>query len=109
MQIRVRVHALCAGLRVGDRRGHAPFSASACASQKLIPISRYSAVAAARCSRAWPALARAPVEPAEAEVAVGDECAHTARLGERQRLAVVVFTRPGVEPVGMGGDVAEEM
>src|SRR5262249_27312375 len=36
------------------------------------------------------ALARAPVELAEAEVAVGDEGTHTARLGEGQRLAVVV-------------------
>jgi hypothetical protein len=35
------------------------------------------------------ALSRAPGELAEAEVAVGDERAHAARLGERQRLAVV--------------------
>jgi hypothetical protein len=37
------------------------------------------------------ALSRAPVELAEAEVAVGDERAHAARLGEGQRLAVVAF------------------
>src|SRR5262245_33352588 len=35
------------------------------------------------------ALARASVELAEAEVAVGDERPHAARLGERQRLAVM--------------------
>src|SRR4029453_12220470 len=33
------------------------------------------------------ALARAPVELAEAEMAVGDEGAHASGLGERQRLA----------------------
>jgi hypothetical protein len=48
-----------------------------------------------------------PVEPAETEVAVGDEGAHAARLGERQRLAVVGFAALGIEPVGMGRDVAE--
>ena len=55
------------------------------------------------------ALARAPVELAEAEVAVGDERAHAARLGERQRLAVVGLAALGVEPVGMGRDVAEQV
>ena len=55
------------------------------------------------------ALDRAPIELAEAEVAMGGERAHAARLGERQRLVVVGFTGPGVEPVGMGRDVAEEM
>src|SRR4029434_4496253 len=38
------------------------------------------------------ALARAPVELAEAEVTVGDERAHAPRLGERPRLAVVAFS-----------------
>ena len=55
------------------------------------------------------ALARAPGELAEAEVAVGDEGAHAARLGERQRLAVVGLTALGIEPVGMGRDVAEQV
>ena len=55
------------------------------------------------------ALARAPVELAEAEVAVGDEGAHAARLGERQRLAVVGLAALGIEPVGMGRDVAEQV
>ena len=36
-------------------------------------------------------LARAPVELAEAEVAVGDERAHAELAGECQRLAVVAF------------------
>src|SRR5438552_14378919 len=38
------------------------------------------------------ALARAPGELAEAEVAVGDERAHAELAGERQRLAVVAFS-----------------
>jgi hypothetical protein len=38
------------------------------------------------------ALVRAPVELAEAEVAVGDEGAHAELAGERQRLAVVGFS-----------------
>ena len=54
------------------------------------------------------ALARAPVELAEAEVAVGDEGAHATRLGERQRLAVVGLAALGIEPVGMGRDIAEQ-
>src|SRR2546426_5570263 len=53
------------------------------------------------------ALARAPGELAEAEVAVRDERAHAARLGEGQRLAVVGLAALGVEPVGMDRDVAE--
>ena len=55
------------------------------------------------------ALAGAPVELAEAEVAVGDEGPHAARLGERQRLAVVGLAALGVEPVGIGRDVAEQV
>src|SRR5262249_39981008 len=42
-------------------------------------------------------LARAPVELAEAEVAVGDEGAHAEVAGERQRLAVVPLSRLSVE------------
>jgi len=38
------------------------------------------------------ALARAPVELAEAEVAVGNERAHAKFAGERQRLAIVAFS-----------------
>src|SRR5215470_4356446 len=55
------------------------------------------------------ALARALVELAEAEVAVGDEGAHAARLGQRQRLAVVGLAALRVEPIGMGRDVAEQV
>jgi D-arabinose 1-dehydrogenase-like Zn-dependent alcohol dehydrogenase len=40
---------------------------------------------------------------------VGDERAHAARLGEGQRLAVVGLGGLGVEPVGMGRDVAEQV
>ena len=53
--------------------------------------------------------ARAPVERAAAEVAVGDEGAHAGWLGERQCLAVVGLAALGVEPVGMGRDVAEQV
>src|SRR5262245_53471531 len=42
------------------------------------------------------ALAHAPIEPAEPEVAVGDEGAHAARLGEGQRLPVVSFSALGI-------------
>ena len=72
-------------------------------------ISRYIVVAVVRCSLGLLALAGAPVELAEAEVAVGDEGAHAARLGERQRLAVVGLAALGIEPVGMGRDVAEQV
>ena len=40
---------------------------------------------------------------------MGDQRAHAARLGERQRLAIVSLAALGVEPVGMGRDVAEQM
>ncbi len=40
---------------------------------------------------------------------VGDEGAHSARLGERQRLTVVSLAALRVEPVGMGRDVAEQV
>src|SRR5262249_12928471 len=55
------------------------------------------------------ALARAPVELAEAEVAVRDEGAHAARLGECQGIAVVGLAAVGVETVRMGHDVAGEV
>ena len=42
-------------------------------------------------------------------MAVGDEGTHAARLGERQRLAVVGLAALGIEPVGMGRDVAEQV
>src|SRR5262245_31973657 len=54
------------------------------------------------------ALARAPVELAEAEVAVGDEGAHAARLSEDRCFVVVSCATLGIEPVGMGRDVAEQ-
>ena len=40
---------------------------------------------------------------------MGDERPHAARLGERQRLSVVDLTVLGVEPVGMGRDVGEQV
>src|SRR5262245_57785339 len=48
-------------------------------------------------------------ELAKAEVAAGDEGAHAARLGERKRLAVVDLAALGIEPVGMGCDVTEQV
>src|SRR5437870_8444209 len=53
------------------------------------------------------ALARAPGELAEAEVAVGDEGAHAARRGQDQRLAIVAFGRGDGRRLTMGGDLAE--
>ena len=61
-------------------------SASACSSQNRMSISRYIVVAVVRCSWACSPLARAPVELAEAEVAVGDEGAHAELGGEGERL-----------------------
>ena len=55
------------------------------------------------------ALAGAPEELGEAEVTVGDEGAHAAGLGERQRLAVMGLAALDIEPVGMGRDVAEQV
>src|SRR5262245_24085978 len=46
-------------------------------------------------------------ECAEAEMAVGDERTHAARLGEGQGPAVVVLAAFGIEAVGMRRDVAE--
>src|SRR5882762_1298090 len=54
-------------------------------------------------------LAHTSTEAAEATVAVSDERSHTARLGERQRPAVMRLAALGIEPVGMGRDVAEEV
>ena len=54
-------------------------------------------------------LARAPVECAEAEVAVGNEGAHTSGFGQRQSLAVVGFAALGIEPIGVACDFAEQL
>ena len=48
-------------------------------------------------------------ELAEAEVAAGDKGPHAARLGKCQRLEVVGLAALGIELVGMGCDVAEQM
>src|SRR5215475_13751665 len=55
------------------------------------------------------ALVRAAVEPAEAEVAVGNERAHAARLGEGQRLGVVGLSALTIELIRMSGEVTEQM
>ena len=55
------------------------------------------------------ARARAPVQFAEAEMAVGDKRAHAARFGEFQRGEIVSFTGVSVEAIPVGGDVAEEV
>ena len=55
------------------------------------------------------ALAGAPVEFAEAKMAVGDEGPHSAWLGQRQRLAVMGLGALGIESVGMARDVAEQV
>ena len=51
--------------------------------------------------------AGALVQLAEAEMAVGDDGPHAARLGERQGLAIVGFASLDVELVAIGRDVAE--
>src|SRR5262249_47438673 len=55
------------------------------------------------------ALARAPVELAEAEVAVGDEGAHAELDGERYRLAVVLLGALDFRRIAMRGDLAEDI
>jgi hypothetical protein len=50
-------------------------------------------------------MAHAVMHFAETEVAVGNKRAHAARLGERQRVAVVAFSVLGA---GCGGDVTVE-
>ena len=52
------------------------------------------------------ALASAPVELAEAEVAVGDERAHPELLGERERVTVMAVSV--LRRIAAGGDLAEE-
>ena len=53
--------------------------------------------------------AGALIQLAKPKMAVGDEGPHAARLGKRQCLTVVGLAALGVEPVGMGGDVAEQL
>src|SRR5262249_44543426 len=53
------------------------------------------------------ALVRAPIELAEAEVAVGDEGAHAALAGERERLTVVAESALGVARRRAGTGEAE--
>ena len=54
-------------------------------------------------------LTDAASELPQAEVAVGDDGPHAVQLGECQRLPVVGGAAFGIEPVGMGCDVAEQM
>ena len=72
-------------------------------------MSRHIVAAVVRCACACSRRAGAPVERAEAAVTVGSEGPHAARLGERQGLAVAGLGALGVEPVGMGRDVAEQV
>src|SRR5215813_5865588 len=52
---------------------------------------------------------RTAMECTEAEVAVGDERAHAPRLGEGHGLAVIALATFGIEAIGMGRDVAEQV
>ena len=72
-------------------------------------ISRYIVVAVVRCSRACSRLPVPLIQLAEAVVAMGNERARAARLGQRQRLAVVGLAGLGVEAFGMGRNVAAQM
>src|SRR5215510_5140145 len=55
----------------------------------------------------WPAALG--IKRTQAEMAVSDEGAHAPWLGERQRLTVLGLAALGVEAVGMGHDVAEQV
>ena len=54
-------------------------------------------------------VARAAKQFAETQVAVRNKRAHAARLGERQRLAVVSLAALGIQLLRMGRDVAEQV
>src|SRR4029434_8051450 len=57
-----------------------------------------------------PAIARAATERAKATVAMGDERAHPARLGECQRLAVMPFSMLAVAAMlKMGRDITQQV
>src|SRR6516225_2538123 len=53
-------------------------------------------------------LANVAVQPAQAQMAVRDERTRTLPLGDQQRLPIMGCPAFGVEPVGMGRDVAEQ-
>ena len=55
----------------------------------------------------WPA--DPGIQRAQAKVAVSHEGTHSPWLGERQRFTVLGLAAHGVEPVGMGRDVAEQV
>jgi len=54
------------------------------------------------------ALVGVAVELAEAEMAVGDEGAHAARLGKAEGLTIVRLASPGLQPLLAGGNIPEE-
>jgi hypothetical protein len=71
-----------------------------------MPISRYIVVALAKCSSAFKGVTRSLVQLAEAELAVGDEGAHTELFGERECVTVVAVSV--LRGIAAGGDLAEE-
>ena len=74
-----------------------------------MPMSRYIVVAVVRCSRACCTLARAVVELAEAEVAVGDEGAHTASGRDAQCLLVPPYTPIWVPLLRVAREFSEQV
>src|SRR5262245_28983019 len=54
-------------------------------------------------------VAYAAIQLTEAKVAMGYQRAHAAGLRERERVAVVGLAALGIEPVGMGCNVAEQV
>ena len=89
-------------------RSTPPSSASAFSSQNAMSISRYIVAAVVRCSGGLRVVTGAPVERAEAEVAVGDEGAHAELGGERQRLLVVRLGPLEVGCASRRGDLAQK-
>ena len=83
-------------------------SAFACSSKYVIPTSRYIVVEVVRCSSAWSCFSCTPVELAEAEVAVGDEGAHSEILGDRDRVAIVVVSLVNARRIPMRSDFREQ-
>ena len=54
-------------------------------------------------------LARAPIELAEAEVAMGDEGAHATGLSKGPAPLASGLATPGITPIGMGSGVADKI
>ena len=82
-------------------------AASACGSQKVMSMARYSVDGGGQLGAGLLPLASGGVQRAKAQVAVGLERAHAELLGEGQGLLVVGFGLRDIRGVGVGLDDAK--